>query len=53
MIDQAYIENEINHLGVADFDLVVSFVLNDILGRSVVNVNGKGDGGCDFKPFTP
>ena len=53
MIDQDYIENEINRLGIRDFDIVVSFVLNEIMERSVVNVNGKGDGGCDFRSFTP
>jgi len=51
MIRQDYIENEINRLGVQDFDLVVGFMLNTIMRRNFVNINGNGDGGCDFKSF--
>ena len=51
MINQKYIESEISSLGSDNFDIVVSFVLKDILGRQIANVNGNGDGGCDIREF--
>lgn len=51
MINQDYIISEISSLGSANFDIVISFVLKDILGRQIANVNGSGDGGCDIRDF--
>ena len=51
MIAQVEIANEIERLSVANFDIVVGFLLNDIMQRNAVNINGKGDGGVDFKSF--
>lgn len=51
MINQDFIVNQISSLGSSDFDIVVSFVLKDILGRQIANVNGNGDGGCDIREF--
>ena len=39
MINQDFIVNQISSLGSSDFDIVVSFVLKDILGRQIANVN--------------
>ena len=52
MINQEYIQNQICTLGCQDFDIVVQFLLNDLLSQNVVNVNGTGDGGCDLRTFT-
>lgn len=52
MINQDYIQNQICALGCQDFDLVVQFLLNDLLSQNVVNVNGTRDGGCDLRTFT-
>lgn len=51
VINQDYIISEISSLGSDNFDIVISFVLKDILGRQIANVNGNGDGGCDIREF--
>ena len=52
LIDKDYIMNEISSIGEKSFDIVISFVLREILGRTTVNVNGNGDGGCDFRELS-
>lgn len=52
LIDKEYIMNELSAIGEKSFDIVISFVLREILGRTVVNVNGRGDGGCDFRELS-
>lgn len=51
MINQEYIQNQVCALGCHDFDIVIQFLLNDLFSQNVVNVNGKGDGGCDLRHF--
>ena len=50
MINQDFIKSQIIGMGTEKFDQLVAFILNKVFG-CVCNVNGKGDGGCDFRSF--
>lgn len=51
MINQDFIKSQIIGMGAERFEQLVAFVLNRVFGMCACNVNGKGDGGCDFRSF--
>ncbi len=50
-MNQETIENHIKSLSKSDFDSVLCLILNKIFGLSAIDVDGKGDGGSDFRCF--
>lgn len=49
---QDTIENHIKHLGKSDFDGLVTLVLEKAFKLTAIDVDGKGDGGSDFRTFS-
>ena len=51
-MNQETIENHIKNLSKQNFDGVASLVLKKIFALNAVDVDGKGDGGTDYRIFT-
>lgn len=51
-MNQETIENHIKNLGKTDFDAVASLVLTRLFGLTPIDVDGKGDGGSDYRLFS-
>lgn len=51
MISQEFIKTQIMGMGVDKFDQLVAFVLKKCFAYNPCPVNGKGDGGSDFRLF--
>jgi hypothetical protein len=51
-MNQDTIENHIKNLSKIDFDAVVGLVLVKVFELTAIDVDGKGDGGSDFRTFT-
>ena len=51
MLSQEFIQSQIMGMGVNKFDHFVAFVFNKVFGYYACPVNGKGDGGNDFRLF--
>ncbi len=49
MISKEFILRQVIGMGADRFDLFVSFILKEIFDLNSYNVNGKGDGGSDFR----
>jgi hypothetical protein len=50
-MDQETIENHIKNLGKRDFDAVATVILTKFYKLNSIDVDGKGDGGSDFRSF--
>ncbi len=51
-MNQETIENHIKNLSKTDFDSVLSLILNRVFELNAIDVDGKGDGGADFRCFS-
>ncbi len=51
-MNQDTIENHIKNLAKTDFDALVSLVLVKVFELAAIDVDGKGDGGSDFRTFS-
>lgn len=51
-MDQETIENHIKSLGKRDFDALVGVVLTKFFNLTAIDVDGKGDGGSDYRVFS-
>jgi len=50
-MDQETIENHIKSLGKRDFDALAAVVLARFFNLTAIDVDGKGDGGSDYRTF--
>ena len=50
-MNQETIENYIKNLGKQDFDGVASLIVKKVFGLVAIDIDGKGDGGSDFRVF--
>ncbi len=51
-MNQETIENFIKYLNKIDFDNIVSLILNKVFDLKAIDVDGKGDGGSDYRVFS-
>ena len=51
-MDQETFANHISKLGKNYFDIACKMLLTEILNLTVINVDGKNDGGTDFSSFS-
>lgn len=50
-MNQETIERHINSLGKTDFDAVIFLVMKKVFNMIPIDIDGKGDGGLDFRFF--
>src|SRR6267143_6902577 len=50
-MDQETIENHIKSLGKRDFDALAAVILSRFFNLTAIDVDGKGDGGSDYRIF--